>query len=244
MVTVPSPVGLGRDTPARRKGRARLARVLWQPDGARRLPSRRALRGAIVACDPRDVWWVCEMNDTGPVYFLPTREWIEALATYVDGLGVRRVLEVAAGDGFLARCLAAARPRLRVVASDSGSWDEAAARMSATERRAYRHVAVPPLRLGADVERLDALRAVRKHRPDLVIVSWPPPGTLVERLVRAPAKHILEIGTDGDVCGAGPRTWRLASEILSGPLEELACCRLDTKDSLEHTAVTAYRGAR
>lgn len=244
MVTVPPPVGLGRDTSERRRARARLARVLWDSGGERRLPSRRALRTAITACDPRDVWWVCEMSDAGPVYFLPTREWVEALGEYVDGLGARSVLEVAAGDGFLARCLARARPRLRVIATDSGAWDRAPARMSAAERRAYRDVEVQGLRLGAGVERLEALRAVREYRPDLVIVSWPPPGTLVERLIRAPARYVLEIGADGDVCGAGPRTWRLASEILAGPLEDLGFCRLDARGDLGHTTVTAYRGAR
>jgi len=82
-------------------------KVLWGPRGARRLPTERELVRAMTACDPRDVWWVCEMSSAGPVYLLPTREWVRELAKYLRTLGAARVLEVAAGDGFLTRCLRA-----------------------------------------------------------------------------------------------------------------------------------------
>src|SRR4051794_33331127 len=95
-VTIPNPP---RDTPARRNARAALATLLWDDDGRRRLPRDRELVAAMDRCGARDVWWVCETNSAGPLYHLPTREWMRALAAVVRSLRVRKVVEVAAGDG-------------------------------------------------------------------------------------------------------------------------------------------------
>ena len=242
-VDIPAPVGLGRDTVVRRAARAALASTLWDARGRRRLPAERALVAALEACDPRDVWWVCEMASVGPVYLLPTRPWVRALADFIDALGVTRVLEVAAGDGFLSRCLRAARPALTVVATDSGGWARPEARMREDERRTYRGVAVPGLAPGGDVERLSAARAVAKHRPELVVVSWAPPGTLVERVIRQPVRYVLDLGVDGDVCGNGTKTWRFQKELLDGPIESRALCRLDARPrDARHTRATLYYG--
>src|SRR6185436_76158 len=138
MVVVPPPVGLGRDTRLRAAARERLAQVLWSETGERRLPLERELFAALEACDPRDAWWTCEMSSTGPVYLLPTREWLRALVALLRRLDARSVLEAGAGDGFLARCLHGAAPDLDVVATDDGSWERPHARMSATERRRLR----------------------------------------------------------------------------------------------------------
>ena len=162
------------------------------------------------------------------MYLLPTIEWVQVLARTVRSLGARSVHEVAAGDGFLARALARASPRLRVSASDSGAWAKTAGRMSAADRR--RHGATPfaGIRAGDNVERRSTASAIAHHRPDLIVVSWAPPGSLVERVIRAPAATlVLELGVDGDVCGNGTRTWRFHKEFLEGPIEERALCRLD-----------------
>ena len=242
-VEIPSPVRLGRDTAARRAARAALAATLWDARGQRRLPSERALVAALEACDPRDVWWVCEMAPPGPVYLLPTRPWVRALGELIASLGVTRVLEAAAGDGFLSRCLRAARPELTVVATDNGAWSRPEARMQEEELRFYRRVAVPGLRLGADVERTSAARAVDVHKPELVIVSWAPPGTLVERLIRMPVRYVLDLGVEGDVCGNGPRTWRFHKELLDGPIEARAICRFDVRPGeARATRATLYYG--
>lgn len=185
------------------------------------------------------------MNDTAPIYLLPTREWVRALAKYIDTLRVRTVLEVAAGDGFLSRCLAALRPKLRIIATDDGSWEKASARMNARERREYAGRDVRGLALGNNVQRLTAQRAVQRYRPDLVIVSWAPPGRLVERVMRGPCKYILDVGTEGDDCGNGPHLWRKAQDFVEGPVEKLAWCRLDERSAEpRHTRVTLYHGAR
>lgn len=232
-------------TPKRAAARAALTKILWDARGNRRLPSNAALKRAIDGCTRGDVWWVCEMNAVAPVYLLPTREWIRALAKYIDGLKVRTVLEVAAGDGFLSRCLAAERPKLRVIATDDGSWEKAQARMNARERREHAKGDVKGLALGANVQRFSAQRAVERFRPDLVLVSWAPPGALVERVMRGPCKYVLDFATEGNDCGKGPALWRHAQDFVDGPLEDLAWCRLDERSGEpRHTRITLYPGAR
>lgn len=242
MITVPPQPNAGRDTSGRARARAVLVDTLWTRAGRRRLPRERALVAALQGCDPRDVWWVCEASSAGPVYLLPTHEWIKALAAWLDDVKARTVLEVAAGDGFLSQCLRKARPKLRVIATDDHSWSKASARSSARDARAFR--GVPFAGIGSnDVEKLGAVRAVERERPDVVMVSWAPPGTLVERVIRAPARLVLDISVDGDVCGNGAATWRFHKELLDGPLETRALCRLDARPALErHTRVTAYYG--
>ena len=240
---VPPPVGAGRDTRGRAAARAALAAVLWTKDGRRRLPRERALVRALEACDARDVWWVCEASRAGPVYLLPTREWIDALARWLDVQKARVVVEVAAGDGFLSACLRRARPKLRVIATDDFSWTRAQRRMSPRDRRELAGVPIAGIRPAPDVERIAATAAVKKHAPDVVIVSWAPPGTLVERVIRSDVALVLEIAVAGDVCGNGERTWRFHKEFLDGPLEARALCRLDARPrTTRHTLVTLYYG--
>lgn len=241
-VTIPPP--LGRDTRARRAARDALARVLWTKQGERRLPSERALVAALSSCRADDVWWVCETSSAGPVYLLPTREWVWALARFVAQQRVRSVLEVGAGDGFLSACLAHACPRVRVIATDTGAWARPAGRMNDADRAELAGVPLAGISAGAHVLRMAAARAIERFRPDLVVVSWAPPGLLVERAIRAPSRLVLDISVDGDVCGNGMRTWRFEKDFLEGPLETRALCRLDARPRQQrHTRVTLYYGA-
>lgn len=243
-VTIPAPVGLGKDTPARRQNRAELVRTLWDRHGRRRLPPFKVLWNALSGCDPRDVFWVCEMNSGGPIYFLPTREWIGALVLKLQAMKMRRVLEVGAGDGFLSACLARRRLPFKLFTTDNAAWQKPQARMTRQERQALRHIAVPGLTLGPNVEPLDAVQAVQKYKPDLVLVSWPPPGLLVEKLIKSPTRYVLDISVDGDVCGNGTKTWRFNKDFLEGALETRALCRLDNKAEPPNTRVTLYYGKR
>jgi hypothetical protein len=220
-----------------------IGRLLWSPSGARRLPGTRALDAALGRLRKGDLFQICELDPRGPLYLLPTRELIRALAARIRALGARRVLEVAAGDGFLSAALRQAAPGLQIVASDSGAWTDARARMTARERREFRGVDVPGVRLGPSLLRLEALSAIRRSRPDLVLASWLPPGRLLDRLIRAPVRYVLEIGAkDGVTPGAW--SWRFAHEFCED-LERSARCRLDERPRRTlHSRVTLYYGAR
>ncbi len=240
-VVVPPPKG--KDTAARKKKRAALVDVLFAADGTRKLPFERDLAAAVDACGAEDTWWVCEANSRGPLYLLPTREWLGELCTLVDGLKVKSVLEVGAGDGFLSFCLSRRRPDLRITATDDFSWTKAENRSNEEDRAEFAGVDFKGIQPLPHVQKQGAVAAVKEHKPDLVVVSWPPPGTLVERVIRAPSKYVLDISVDGDVCGNGEKTWRFEKEFLSGPLEDRALCRLDG-DGPRQTRCTLYFGKR
>jgi hypothetical protein len=220
-----------------------LTRLLYAPDGTRRLPSTAALDRALGVLPRGALWRYCETRPTGPLYLLPTRELVCALAKECRRLG-RRVLEVGAGDGFLAQALAEAAPDLDVRASDSGAWRQPKARMTPEEQRRWRAVALVGIALGKNVERLGALEAVRRHRPEVVLCAWLPPGTLLARLVRSPCRYVLDIGAAGGVTAQGAWDWRFGHTFLE-PLERVARCRLDERPSrVLHSRVTLYFGRR
>jgi hypothetical protein len=186
---------------------------------------------------------LCELDPRGPLYLIPTTRWIRALAQAIRELKVRRVLEVAAGDGFLTRCLQRALPQVQFVASDSGAWEQPVARMSPAEQRALRGTEVPGLRLGKGVLRLPARAAIRKVAPELVLACWLPPGPLLDQLIRMPVRYVLEIGAAGGVTSS-QWSWRFNHEFLTGAVETLARCRLDERPArLLHSRVTLYYGA-
>jgi hypothetical protein len=243
MVTIPPPPG--KDTRARAAARQKLAAVLWTEDGQRRWPNDPELVTALSANTPEDVWWVCESSSAGPVYLLPTRRWVRELARWLDSVNARTVLEVAAGDGFLSRCLATVAPHLEITATDDGAWIKPGARMGKKDRAEFAGTPFAGIQMPSQVLRLNAVAAVKKFKPDVVIVSWAPPGLLVERVIRAPSSLVLDIGVEGDVCGNGEKTWRFNKEFLEGPLQDLALCRLDARPKKERaTRVTLYFGDR
>lgn len=89
-------------------------------------------------------------------YCLPTKELVTCLRSLI---GERRAIEIGSGSGVLARALG-------IVGTDSFLQQR-------PEMRAYyeliQQVTVP---YGQDVEKLDALGAVRKYRPEVVIGAW------------------------------------------------------------------------
>lgn len=93
------------------------------------------------------------------IYCFYSLELVKALAALV---GDRPALEIAAGDGTLARFL-----------QDRG------ADVKATDDRSWGHAVTYP----AEVERLDAAAALARHRPRAVLCSFPPPGNGFERRV-------------------------------------------------------------
>ncbi len=93
------------------------------------------------------------------IYCFYSRPLVRALAELI---GNAPCLEIAAGDGTLTRFLAARG--VAVGATDDHSWSHA-------------------VTFGADVERRDAVDALRIHAPRVVICSWPPAGNTFERQV-------------------------------------------------------------
>jgi len=211
----------------------RVERLLWDESGNRRVPAESAFDRAVSRLRRGELERICELNRYGPIYFIPTRPFLRALARKI---GKRKVLEVAAGDGHLARELA--RHGVRIVATDSGKWDKPQARMNAAEKRALRGKRVAGLRLGENVMRIEAVQAIRKFKPDLVLACWLPPGPLLGCVIRA-APAVLEIGAGSGITG-DIRCWRYEHEFLE-PLDALGRCRLDERPARKlHTRVTLY----
>ena len=89
-------------------------------------------------------------------YLLPTVELVE----YLRGLiGRKKALEIGSGSGDLARFLG-------IPATDNccQDWPEVKA--------FYENIGQPTIKYGDNVERLDALEAVDKYKPDIVIGAW------------------------------------------------------------------------
>lgn len=93
------------------------------------------------------------------IYCFYSSQLVRALATLI---GDRSCLEIAAGDGTLSRFLAA--EGVAVTATDDQSWNHA--------------IAFP-----STVLREDAKAALRAHRPEAVLCSWPPAGNPFEQAV-------------------------------------------------------------
>jgi hypothetical protein len=216
-----------------------VARLLWDESGKRRVPPAATLDRAVSALPRGALERICELNPSGPVYFIPTPPFLRALARRIRSRGARRVLEVAAGDGHLTRALSAYARDLRVVASDSGKWERPEARMSPRERRQLRGTAVSGVRPGPEVVRLDVRAAIDRFRPDLVLACWLPPGPLLGRILRASQRDVLEIGAGSGITG-DISCWRYEHEFCD-ELDALGRCRLDERPSRKlHTRVTLY----
>ena len=95
------------------------------------------------------------------IYCFYTSALVDRLAGIV---GDRPCLEVAAGDGTLARFLA--DRGVDVTATDDQSW-------------------AGPVEYPAHVRKQSAAAALREHAPSVVLCSWPPPGNRFERQVLA-----------------------------------------------------------
>ena len=89
-------------------------------------------------------------------YQLPTVELVAWLKEYI---GDRRAIEIGSGNGVLARALG-------IVGTDSHQQEEA-------DRIAhYKKIQQAVIEYGSDVEKIDALSAIKKHRPEVVLAAW------------------------------------------------------------------------
>jgi hypothetical protein len=103
------------------------------------------------------------------IYCFYTRELIAALAAMMHGL---LCLEIAAGDGTLARFLRDAGVDIR--ATDDHSWSRA-------------------IQYPEEVSKCGAREALAQIKPQAVVCSWPPPGNAFERHVFSTSSVVLYI---------------------------------------------------
>lgn len=93
------------------------------------------------------------------MYAFYSRELIHAIRNIIDG---QSALEIAAGDGCLSRFLNEEKTIIRAI--DDHSWS---------------HV----IRYPEWVEKMDAVTALMKYQPNVVVCSFPPPGNEFEAVV-------------------------------------------------------------
>ena len=116
------------------------------------------------------------------IYCFYSRPLIRALAALI---GDRTCLEIAAGDGTLSAFLAA--EGVAVTATDDYSWQQS-------------------VKYPASVLRQDAKAALRAHRPEVVICSWPPAGNPFEQAVfRTSSVQLYVAINSGLEVGSGNR---------------------------------------
>lgn len=126
------------------------------------------------------------------------------IARLAKRIGDRPCLEIAAGDGTLARFLRDAGAD--VVATDDLSWTQT------------RRGAEPP----EGVLRQDAHDALREHRPEVVLCSWPPAGNGFEKWVfKTPSvTTYIMIGSRSEAGAGSFGDYRAASDAFSMTLDE------------------------
>lgn len=90
------------------------------------------------------------------LYALPTVECIRWLS---ERIGTRSAIEVACGNGALGRALGIVRTDIRL-------------QERADIQAVYRGTGTQTIRYGDDVETLDAIEAIKKYRPQVVIAAW------------------------------------------------------------------------
>jgi len=197
--------GAGRNLPDIQPSAELLARgrKLLLHHGDRRVPKRAEVESFL-----RDGGLFSEvvLADGLQLYFLPTEEFLRGLIRLFRYLGVSRVVEVGAGEGFLAAALA--QRGFPIVATD----------LEAIAGAPY----------GVPVHRAGHLDAVAAFRPELVFWCWPPLGSRApQELVLAPGlRYYLDVGDGGFAAGTPGLAARFGGRYLHG-LSRLGYTRLD-----------------
>jgi hypothetical protein len=171
--------------------------------GLRRVPSRGEVEDFV---QDGGVFSEVTLAERKQLYFLPTEEFLRALIRLCRHLGVRRVLEVGAGEGFMAGALA--ERGLPVIATD----------LEATPCAPY----------GVTVHRASHLEAVAAWQPELAFWCWPPLGSRApQELFQAPGlKYYLDVGDGGCAAGAPHLVPQFRGRYLN-TLSRLGYTRLD-----------------
>jgi hypothetical protein len=165
-------------------------------------PSFERVIGAIEAAE-RAEGWLCACAQRGR-YVVLNREFLGALGQTLRSLGGRCVVEVCAGDGELARALA--KRRVMVIATDDAPRDHA-------------------------VLRVNAGKAIRRYRPDIVVSSFAPCDAGVEASVLSSpsVQHYIMLGAEQAGPMAQPDIWEHPGwkPTRLRPVEQWMVCRHD-----------------
>lgn len=134
------------------------------------------------------------------IYCFYSRQLIQRLKALIGDLSC---VEIAAGDGTLARFLTAAGTPVR--ATDNGAWEGI-------------------VNYPAEVERLDAREALATYRPQAVLCSWPPPCNHFEAAVfETPSVSLyIVIGSRHEYATGNWQVYARASQFTREPHPELA----------------------
>ncbi len=171
--------------------------------GLRRVPSQREVEDFL---QDGGVFTEVALAERKQLYFLPTAEFLRTLVRLFRHLGVKRVLEVGAGEGFMAGALAARG--FPVVATD----------LEATPATPY----------GVPVYRASHLEAVAAWQPEMAYWCWPPLGSRApQELLQAPGlKYYLDVGDGGGAAGVPNLVPQFRGRYLH-TLSRLGYTRLD-----------------
>lgn len=90
------------------------------------------------------------------LYLLPTHELVQRLRLLIDG---RNAIEIGSGNGVLAKALG-----IQATDNRMQEWPDI--------RAHYQLKGQPTVRYGDNVEQLDAVEAVSKYKPQVIIASW------------------------------------------------------------------------
>lgn len=129
------------------------------------------------------------------------RIWTKELATWI---GKKKVLEIMAGAGWLAKALSDCG--VEIIATDDFSWV------------GQQHQA--PLAAIYPVKQMDAIQAVREIKADILLISWPPyTCSTINRVceIWGSQNPIIYIGEDDGGCNA-PEEFFTCFEIIDDSL--------------------------
>ena len=200
------------------------------------------------AFETREEWQEFCWDKKKPTYEFLNKEFIDAFSNYLsqraEELGATEenpvtVLEAGAGNGRLAHFVQQALEKVipgktKIIATDSGEWG---------------------IKPDFPVEIIKQEKALEKHRPDIVIVSWMPweEDWTAGFRARDSVKEYLLIG--GDCCGDDWETWGASLDdkkekpyekdgFAQERLDEISShqiCRTDDIGDYEHSSTVSFR---
>ena len=140
------------------------------------------------------------LADKYHIYQFWNKEYVQCLAEKIKNLiNGKLAVEVCAGDGMLSYWLR--KHRVNIVATDSGEWE---------------------IRPRNNVEIIDAVSAIKKYKPTLVIASWLPYQKEVDiQIFSQKVPYVILIGESGEGgCCGSPKFWRTKYWKKMGYIED------------------------